>query len=224
MLKLGIDDAGRGPVIGPMVLSGVLIDKELEKELREQGVKDSKLIKPEIREKLAKMIKKKAMTYKVFVASAKEIDKSINGGVNLNRIEAIKSAQIINKVNETVKDKIKVVVDCPSRNLERWGRILQGYIDNMDNLEIVVEHEADKNHIAVGAASIIAKTTRDKEVSKIQDGIDEEIGSGYPSDPITKKFLKKHVKKYKEKGIFRETWVTWQIAKEKKEQSSLNDY
>lgn len=224
MLKLGIDDAGRGPVIGPMVLAGVLIDSELEEELREAGVKDSKLLKEEKREALAELIKERSLSYKIVVITAREIDGSINGGVNLNRIEAIKAGHIIDKINNESLDNVVVFVDCPSRNLERWGKTMKTYIQNLENLDIRVEHEADKNHIAAGAASILAKSTREKEVKKIKEKIGKDIGSGYPSDPITKKFLKEHVERYEEEGIFRETWMTWQQAKEKKEQSSLGDY
>jgi len=224
MLKLGIDDAGRGPVIGPMVLAGVLIDSELEKELRKEGVKDSKLLKPEKREELAEIIRNKALSYKIMIVMPKEIDGSINDGVNLNRIEAIKAGNIIDKINKEVRDKIIVTVDCPSRNLVRWGKIMETHIENKENLDIKVEYEADLNHISVGAASILAKTTRDKEIKKIKSKIDQDIGSGYPSDPKTKKFLRTHVEKYPDEYIFRETWMTWQNAKKSKEQKSLGEY
>tara|TARA_Y100000310_G_C20675041_1_gene812528 strand:- start:2290 stop:2958 length:669 start_codon:yes stop_codon:yes gene_type:complete len=222
MLTLGIDDSGRGPVIGPMILAGVLIDKELEEELRELGVKDSKTLTSTKREILATIIKKKALSYHIVIISASEVDIHVKS-VNINTLEALKAGQIINKINKGL-DKIKVVVDCPSPNINKWTDVLKTYIDNKKNLEISCEHKADQNHISVSAASILAKSTREKEVKKIKKKLGIEFGSGYPSDPITKEFLAKNSKKHEKSGIFRKTWSTYKKANSKKEQKNLEDY
>ncbi len=223
MLKLGIDDSGRGPTIGPMILAGCLIDKNLEKELKKLGVKDSKLLNKDKREILAEIIRKKAFSYHIAIVSPTEIDGKISIGFNLNRIEAVKSARIINKINRGL-DKINVIVDCPSPNTKKWGEVLKTYVNKKDNLIFNIEHKADLNHIACSAASIIAKSTREKEIKKIKDKIGKDFGSGYPSDPITRKFLKDHVTRYKKEGIFRKSWVSWKQAKMEKEQKKLGEY
>ena len=104
------------------------------------------------------------------------------------------------------------------------------FIDNTDNLEIKCEHKADFNHIVVSAASVLAKVTREEEVEKLKDQYKSygDIGSGYPSDPSTKKFLKEHGSELKDSGIFRKTWATWKALfleqNKVKSQSNLADF
>ena len=223
MFKLGIDDAGRGPVIGPMVLAGCLIDEETEAEFKKLGVKDSKQLTPKRREFLMDLIRKKAETFETVIISASEIDRLNKKGVKLNEVEAFASARIINKINKGYK-KIKVVLDCPSTSIVKWQDFLKTKIKNLSNLEISCEHKADQNHIAVSAASILAKSIREKEMFKLKEIYGEEMGSGYPSDPRTKKFLKKNVKKYNDKGIFRKSWSTWKMAIGNTNQKKLEDF
>lgn len=219
-LILGIDDAGRGPVIGPMVLAGVLISKKKENRLKKLGVKDSKQLTPKRREFLANEIKNSVETFEVIRVKPIEIDGNGESRIKLNELEAMACAKIINKINKGYK-KIKVVVDCPSTSLAKWGDFLKTKIKNLANLEISCEHKADKNHVAVSAASIIAKSVREKEMAKLKEVYGEEIGSGYTSDPITQKFLQKYASKYKDKGIFRKTWITWKKAYESLGQRKL---
>ena len=223
MLKLGIDDAGRGPVIGPMILAGCLIDKKTEAELRKLGVKDSKQLTPKRREFLVGIIKEKAETFEVVIVSASEIDRLNKEGVKLNEVEALACARIINKINKGYKE-MKVVLDCPSTSIVKWQDFLKTKIKNLSNLEISCEHKADRNHISVSAASILAKSTREKEMFKLKEIYGNEIGSGYPSDPKTKKFLTKNVKKYNDKGIFRKSWSTWRTAAGNAGQKKLEDF
>lgn len=223
MLILGIDDAGRGPVIGPMVLAGCLVDEKTEKEFKRLGVKDSKQLTQKRREFLDRIIKEKAETFETVMVSANEIDSMIKDGTNLNEIEAFLCGRIINKINKGF-DKIKVVVDCPSTGIVKWQDMLKTKIDNLSNLEISCEHKADKNHIAVSAASILAKTVREKEVSKLKEIYGNDMGSGYASDPITTKFLRKNIKKLDNSGLFRKSWATWKNAVAVGEQKKLRDF
>ena len=94
---LGIDDAGRGPVIGPMVLAGCLLEKSDESGLKASGVRDSKLLTAQRREKLLEEIKTVAKSYDYVIWTAREITEMMSSGINLNTIEAIAAAQIINK-------------------------------------------------------------------------------------------------------------------------------
>jgi len=206
-----------------MTLAGCLIESELEAEFKKQGVTDSKKLTPIKREILAEIIKAKALSYKVVIVPAREIDSSITSGVNLNTLEAMKAAEIINQMNKGF-DKIQVVVDCPSPNIEKWKNTLKGYVNNTSNLEFHVEHKADVNHIACSAASILAKSQREKEVLKLKKKIGKDFGSGYPSDPTTCKFLKEHAKTHQKDGIFRETWQTWKDSCNEKKQKNLEEY
>ena len=220
---LGIDDAGRGPVIGPMILAGCLIDEKTERKFKKLGIKDSKQLTQKRREFLAEKIKQDAETFEIALAFPKEIDKTNYDGINLNELEAIKTAEIINKINRGYK-KIKVVIDCPSISIEKWQDMLKTKIKNLSNLEISCEHKADKNHVVVSAASILAKCVREKEMTKLKKVYGESIGSGYTSDPVTRRFLEKNHKKYEDKGIFRKTWSTWKNIVSKTKQRKLEDF
>ncbi len=224
MLKLGIDDAGRGPVIGPMVLAGVLIDDKHEKELVRLGVKDSKQLTPKRREFLVDKIKEVAETFEIVVITPNEIDGLEEVNLNrtkLNELEAHAAAKIINTINKGFKE-IEVIIDCPSVSLVKWGDYLKRRVDNLSNLNFKVEHKADVNHLSVSAASIIAKSIREKEMDKLREKYGNEIGSGYCHDPNTIKFLEKYSEKYEHDGIFRKTWITWKEMITKKSQMKLD--
>lgn len=224
-LILGIDDAGRGPLIGPMILAGVLMKKEDESFLKKKGVDDSKKIEHKVRIMLSDIIKQTAIDFYVVMAQADEIDFAIQNGTNLNTLEAIKTAEIINAINEG-KEKIKVIVDCPSVNTSAWKKTLLKYIKNTENLDVHCEHKADANHVSVSAASIIAKVVREEEVAKLKSKYKSygDIGSGYPSDPATKVFLKKNGLELKESGIFRKSWATWKALFPEKSQKTLEGF
>jgi len=219
-LILGIDDAGRGPVIGPMILAGCLIDEAVEIEFKKLGIKDSKELTPKRREFLAVIIREKAETFEIAFAHPMEIDEKLNSGTNLNHLEAIKIAEIINKINKGY-NKMKVIIDCPSVNICQWTNFLKTKIDNLSNLDIICEHKADRNHISVSAASILAKSAREKEMDGLKKIYGDEIGSGYTSDPSTLKFLEKNAQKHEDSGIFRKTWETWRITINKLNQRTL---
>ena len=232
MLTLGIDDAGRGPLIGPMILAGVLLNPAQEKFLKKHNVRDSKLIEHSLRVRLAKIIKDGCESFFVEKSSPEEIDDAIFSGRNLNTLEAMKMALVINEINSGKfrKNRIKVIVDCPSVNISAWTKKLLEFIEFKDNLKVVCEHKADANYVSVSAASILAKVAREEEVALLKKKFGE-IGSGYPSDPYTKKFLKEYGKELKNSGIFRKSWATWKTifpedfgGKSGKEQKSLGDF
>lgn len=217
---LGVDDAGRGPVIGPMCLAGVLIKKEKESNLKLAGAKDSKLLSPSQRENILNQIKNITPNFTFKLISPSEIDTGMGMGLNLNQVEALASASIINdltlKLSPSEKLKLKIILDCPSINTEGWKQQLMGFIkDKSLEKNILCEHKADFNYPVVSAASILAKVTRDGEIEKLKELIGEDFGSGYPSDPYTKAFLEKHVLDFKKERIFRESWATWQKARDK---------
>lgn|SRR3989338_4962896 len=216
MLILGIDEAGRGPVIGPMVMVGLLIDSEDEKGLIALRVKDSKLLTPKRREALFDKIKALARKTEIIIITPEEIDNRELSGLNLNQLEAVHIARIINKLKPD-----RAIIDCPSNNISSFSDYLKKRLDNPD-IEILAEHKADANHPVVSAASIIAKVTRDREVEKIKKKIRMDIGSGYPADPVTQRFLKEQGDKFPE--FIRHTWATEKERVSKKTQTSLGEF
>jgi len=179
----GTDEAGRGPVLGPLVVAGVTLEDE--DELIRNRVKDSKKLSPKRRNYLEKLIKEIAINYEILVIPASEID-DMRKVMTLNEIEVNAFIKVIKKLKPEI-----CYVDSADVNEKRFGN------DILSNLsfktEIISKHKADDIYPIVGAASILAKTRRDEEVRKIADKLEQKIGlplgSGYPADPITKKFL-----------------------------------
>lgn len=201
-LILGIDDAGRGPVLGPMVLAGVLIKKKDEDEIKSWGAKDSKLLTPSKRAEIKEKIESK-FKFHLETASPKEIDDSSN----LNYLEAIHAAKIINELTKDSKEKIKAIIDCPSTNIESWCNDVKNLVDN-SNVKVICEHKADFNHPIVSAASILAKEKREAEMKTLRKSFQIDFGSGYPADPKTKEFISKNFDNKKYKSIIRFSWKT----------------
>src|SRR2546428_13156743 len=150
MIISGIDEAGRGALIGPMVISGVSIDQKDEKKLRLLGVKDSKVLSPEKREKLSKLITKFAKDIVVIRVQACKIDDYRAKGVNLDKIEAMKMAEIIKILNSE-----RIYIDSLEANPPRFKQMIMKNLENKEK-DLVVENYADETYIAVSAASIIA--------------------------------------------------------------------
>jgi ribonuclease HII len=185
MLVAGVDDAGRGAVIGPLVIAGVLVREEDLPGLKELGVKDSKLLSPHRREVLAVEIRRIVVKFDVVKLSPREIDVVVNSGRKLHKLNYLE-AQTMARVIEALRPD-KVYVDASDVLEERFK---QHILECMSfRVDIVSEHKADRNYVAVSAASIIAKVERDKEISELAKTLGD-FGSGYPSDPRTMKFLK----------------------------------
>ena len=196
---LGVDEAGRGSVLGPMVIAGVIIPEKMEKVLERMGVKDSKRLTPNRRVILSRKLKK-MFEYDMIVISAREIDEMRADGINLNEIEKNAMEELILRLNPQ-----KAIVDAVDVKAERFQENLR----KDTGLDIIAEHKADDNYIQVSAASIIAKAERDAQIAEINKEFIKQggIGSGYPSDPTTKKFLTNYT--YDEMPDFvRRSWNT----------------
>ncbi len=200
---IGIDDAGRGPVLGPMVLAGVLIEPKDKQTIRDWGAKDSKLLTPKKRNEIKEKIKAQ-FKHHIEISEPKEIDDSSN----LNYLEAIKTAMIINNLTKDLNEKVKVIVDCPSVNIESWTNDVQQLIKKPEIISLSCEHKADFNHPIVSAASIIAKEKREDEIYKLKLELKTDFGSGYPADPKTKEFIAENFNNEKFKQIIRFSWNT----------------
>jgi ribonuclease HII len=198
MIISGVEEAGRGPVIGPMVMAIAAIDEKDQFKLQTIGVKDSKLLTPKQRKEMFVMIKG-VCKYKIIVLSNKEVDKALKDpNMNLNKLEGKTSAKLINSLKPD-----KVMLDCPSTNPSAYVNYVKKFVTS--KTEVKAEHKADINHPIVSAASILAKVTRDEEIEKLKKKHKVNFGSGYPSDPLTIKFVEENWNKY---DFFRKTWDT----------------
>ncbi len=216
-LIAGIDEAGRGAVLGPMVIAGISMSPRDENKLRKLGVKDSKLLSPKRRERLAEAIEKVAKDIIVIKIGPCKIDNYRKTGVNLNQIEAMKMADIVNYLKPG-----RVYIDSPDTNIKKFQRFLKRMIDHEH--EMVLEHYADTKYMSVAAASIIAKVTRDKDIEELREK-HGKIGSGYTSDPITIQWLENWLENNKKFPDFvRTTWITADAMLKNKLQTRLTDW
>jgi len=214
---LGIDEAGRGAVIGPMVIAGVLIEKRDEQVLKELKVRDSKLLTVRQREFFYHKVADIAKDYLVIKIPANEIDE-LRKTKNLNRIEAEKMAEIIRALKPDV-----AVVDAPQVSADKFKQYLSALAKN--DTEIIAENKADKNYPVVAAASVLAKVERDREIEKIKKMVGVDFGVGYSHDERTIKFLQELIDKDKKFPDFvRKSWITAIDIKDKKEQKTLMDW
>jgi ribonuclease HII len=191
MLVCGVDDAGRGPVIGPLIIAGVLIDEKELDRLINLGVKDSKLLSPARRSQLAPEIIKIAVNHHVVSLSPAEIDEVVETGGRLhrlNRLEAHAMAKVITSLRPDI-----AYVDASDVLPQRYADHIAEKVPF--EVKIVSEHKADRTYPVVSAASIIAKVERDKAVAELAKTYGK-MGSGYLSDPETIAFLENWMKTY----------------------------
>jgi len=204
MYSCGIDEAGRGPMLGPLVIAGVLATSSQIRQLKKYGVRDSKKLTPIIREKLYKKITSTVDNYHIVKISPKIIDASVKNH-SLNHLEAKYMAKIILKL----KPKVTFVDSCDP-NTRRFGKEISQLSMNS---KIKSYHKADSKFTIVAAASILAKVSRDRVISRLKKKYD--IGSGYPSDQKTVNFVRKSVKKNEIPIFVRKSWKPVQMLMQK---------
>ena len=192
----GIDDAGRGSMIGPLVIAGISINKKNVRQLSSLGIKDSKKLSPKIRNLLFNKIINLVDNYYIAKIPTRSIDASVKKH-NLNNLEAKYMAKVVLKLNPDVS-----YVDSCDVNPTRFGKEISKLSENH---KIKSYHYADSRFLVVSAASILAKVTRDKAIEKLKKIYN--LGSGYPSDSVTVRFVTNY---YKENQIMpnfvRKSW------------------
>ncbi|MFO8133068.1 MAG: ribonuclease HII [Thermoplasmatota archaeon] len=216
-LICGIDEAGRGPVIGPMVVAGVWIPGAAEEELLALNVKDSKKHSPRRREELSAVIADR-FYYRLQVVAAEDID-SLRAAMTLNELEAHVFAKIGSE-----KRAGTYYLDSASTSETWFGERFQAGLPY--DAAVVSRHEADDIYPVVSAASIMAKVERDRQVDMIagelEPRLDLPLGSGYPSDARTRAFLKAWMQEYGDVPPHtRRSWKTVQKLKGELEQDTL---
>lgn len=197
-------------------MCGYLVKERDASKLRRLGVADSKTLTARRREFLFSHLTKLASDVVVFRIPANEID-SLRTRTNLNRLEIERMRQMIAMLSPS-----KVIIDSPEANTKKFTeKILQGM---QNGFEVVAENFADANYPEVGAASIIAKVHRDREIEKLHKEYGF-FGSGYTSDPRTIGFLKDWLQNNKDfPAIVRKSWITSVALKKEKEQSRLLNF
>ena len=185
---LGVDEAGRGPVIGPIVVAALGVPESEISELRDMGVNDSKVLSPSKRTEIRnKIMQRDGWEHHIISFSAEQIDRAMEHE-NLNLIEVRLFAQAIEGIGSHKVSKL--VLDACDVDEARFGRNVTTKLQKFSrDSELISEHKADSRHLIVGAASILAKVHRDLEVERIATECGLDIGSGYPSDPKTKASL-----------------------------------
>ena len=178
----GVDEAGKGPVMGPMVVAAVSVNNA--KIIENQGFKDSKLLTPQKRKELFELIKNN-YEYAIEIIEPEEID-IYRRKNKLNLLNRQAFEKVISKLNPKI-----AYVDAADVNEERFGREIKNNLTNENDTDVISMHKADSKITIVAAASIIAKQTRELEILKLKDKIGD-FGSGYPSDTRTIKFLKSY--------------------------------
>jgi ribonuclease HII len=212
MLVAGVDDAGRGPVIGPLIIAGVLLEEKEISKLRLLGVKDSKMLSPRRREQLVVGIKELALKHCVESLSPEEIDRVVETGRRLHRLNRLE-ANTMAKVIERLKPNV-AYVDASDVLADRFKEHIAEKLTF--EVKIVSEHKADVKYPIVSAASIIAKVERDRAIQELSDRYGE-IGSGYVTDLKTIGFLEKWLTTHGSYPRF--VRKSWKPAKELKSQA-----
>jgi len=169
-----------------MVLAGISIDSKDSKKLKAIGVKDSKELSPEKREELYKELERVAKDIIVVKVSACKISSFKAKGINLDKLEAMKVADIISMVNAE-----KIYVDSIEQNCEKFERMIKDFLPKEKNVKLVVRNYLDESIPVVSAASIVAKVERDKEIEEIKKKVNFDFGVGYSHDERTRIFIEK---------------------------------
>ena len=218
-LVCGIDEAGRGPVIGPLVIGCVVLNDEGREELRRLNVRDSKKVAKPRREALELKIKDLAIEYRIARIQPNEID-WMRKKESLNLIEARKIAELIMSLENSPQRIIVDAVDIVADNYKtRIISCINSMNDEFRIPELISEHKADDNHLEVSAASILAKVERDREIELLKEELGD-FGSGYPSDAITQEFIKECVRNGNLPDCVRRSWNSL----DKSKQTSLSEF
>lgn len=203
---IGADEAGRGPVLGPLVICAACFDEFNMDKLRSSGVQDSKKLTSNQRESMVKIIDSFLVDKEIVVFPAKHIDNSITSGTNLNQLEVDGFIHAINSILDRGNVPDVIWLDAADIDEKRFQRRIEAGLEV--NVKIIAKHKCDETETCVGAASILAKIRRDEIIKQLSSKYGN-IGSGYPSDVKTRQFIKDF---YKEHGFFppfvRKTWKT----------------
>ncbi|ADN51005.1 ribonuclease HII [Vulcanisaeta distributa] len=198
----GIDEAGRGPVIGPMVMA-IAVTNDMNR-LKAMGIRDSKELSPAGRARLFSILKSTLNYIDYEIVEPRVIDNYVYMNA-LNILEVEIAIKLINRALNSVSPQV-VYIDSPDPRPERYRDMVKRGV--VGNVEVVAMNNADKLIPVVSAASIVAKVIRDSIIEELHREYGD-FGSGYPSDPRTMAFLRDWVKRHGDlPPIVRRSWST----------------
>ena len=217
--RIGVDEAGKGPVLGPMVAAAVRADPV---DLPE-GIADSKRLSAAKRESLADSLQTRdGVDIGLGVVTVDEID---DPETDMNRLTVAAQVRAITAVADGGD---RAIVDAGDVSESRFGRrVCEGVAREGVDIDVTAEHGADEEHRLAAAASIVAKVERDDRMAAVGTDYDDlgPVGSGYPSDPTTREFLASYVDRHGElPDCARRSWSTCEDVLAAAEQAALGDF
>lgn len=184
----GIEDAGRGPVIGPLLIAGVAMFEADLPKLSQIGVRDSKVLSPAERESMYARIMSVAPKHHFVEITTAQIDEVAHKGKKLRRLNYLEAKTMAEAITALHPDV--AYVDASDVKPERFAENIREYLPaSLHRLKIISEHHADRTYPIVSAASILAKVRRDARISELKQQYGD-FGSGYVTDPRTIEFLR----------------------------------
>ncbi|VTT85421.1 Ribonuclease HII [Halorubrum sp. DM2] len=232
-MYLGVDEAGKGPALGPMVAAAVIADPAS----LPADVDDSKRIAPARREAMAATLDEDPdVAVGVARVEPAEIDRpdtDMNTLTVRGQARAVRAALAEPSAGDLDRP-VRVVADAGDTSEERFARRLREFVaDSSDDAEplpgvdVTAAHGADEDDPLVGAASVVAKVTRDAAMAAVDATYPDydDVGSGYPSDPATRSFIAAYVGDHGTlPDCARESWATCEDALAAAEQSALDEF
>jgi len=228
----GGDEAGRGAVLGPLVVSLVSINEGKAKKLSEIGVRDSKMLSRKRREFLFDDIYSLAEDVRTYAITPEEINNAMRSNISINELEAIHFARLIDESEANPK---KIYLDSPDVIPEKFGirvsliskkplkvnGVRRREKERSSNAakavaKVIAEHKADVKYPVVSAASIIAKVTRDRAIEELEESLGFELGSGYPSDKTTVDMIRRNLDNERLLRHVRAEWKTLKLIRQLK--------
>jgi len=208
---IGCDEAGRGCVLGALVMAAFAVPKDREYELKLAGARDSKELtsakRRDLREKLSSMGK-----FKTRHISASEINEAMSRRKSLNELEAEVLAELLDsfvpELQRLGAQVSTIYADSPDPVPKTYERRLRKHVKNLSYVRLVCDNKSENKYPCVAASSIMAKTERDAELEKIQKLFGEDFGSGYTHDKATVDFVRRHLKDEKLAPYLRIKWKT----------------
>ena len=180
MRVMGLDEAGRGCVLGPLVVGAYVVQTDQVEAVIQTGATDSKKLSAKRRVSIRELLRPIGTPDVVEISEA-----AIDAG-NMNTLEEEAFGALIMRHRP---DHVIIDAPCHPRGIPNFIKRLLGRLDYTPTL--TVEPKADLNYPACSAASIFAKVHRDSLIDDLR--VLGDIGSGYPSDPKTRRWLKSFI-------------------------------
>lgn len=213
MRFVGVDEAGRGPVLGPLVVGLLSIPEEDESMLVDRDISDSKHHSAKKRalqyEWILEQEQERDWIVDTIVCKPDRIDNAVEGqGLNLLEVDLF--ASILNRHNKKSEAPLRITMDACDVNEQRFTNRITERLTEWPRAKSTIhsEHKADTNYRIVGGASIVAKVVRDRIIHELQESLGFRIGSGYPSDPNTISALPKLIGPDQIHPDLRWSWAT----------------